>query len=156
MKKILKLIFTISYISLVISCQKPIPVYEIIIDDADFETDILTDDFTNEYNSLNSLDYMGMYSGVMPCVDCEGIETMLELSSGNSYVKKIIYLGKSDQQAVKTSGTFTWNEEGNTISLDGEPAPNQYFVSENVLLYLDIDGNIISGEQAENYELRKE
>lgn len=156
MKKILNLSLTISCIFLILSCQKSNQSDEIIVDDAMFETDEMTEEFEDEHNALNSLDFMGIYSGVLPCADCEGIETTIELGSGNSYVKKIIYLGKDDQQIVETGGTFTWNEAGNTITLNEEEMPNQYFVGENVLFHLDMEGNRITGELAEKYELRKE
>ena len=48
-----------------------------------------------------------------------------------------------------------WNKEGNTITLEGEDKPNQYFVGENTLTQLDIDGNKIKGEIEEDYILRK-
>lgn len=65
-------------------------------------------------------------------------------------------MGKDNQQVVETGGTFTWNDAGNTITLNEEIAPNQYFVGENVLFHLAIDGNRISGDLAAKYELRKE
>jgi hypothetical protein len=147
---------TISFILLILSCQKSNQSEEIIVDDAIFETDEFSEVFKDEHKTINSLDYLGIYSGVLPCAACEGIETTIELGSGNSYVKKIIYLGKEDHQVVETSGTFTWNEDGNTITLIEEIAPNQYFVGENVLFHLDIDGNRISGELAANYVLKKD
>ncbi|AFL85694.1 putative lipoprotein NlpE involved in copper resistance [Belliella baltica DSM 15883] len=156
MKNTLKLYLAISCFILLISCQKSSPTEEIIVDDALFETEEFSEEFKEEHNALNSLDYMGVYSGVLPCADCEGIETTIELGSGNSYVKKVIYLGKDNQQIVETGGTFTWNEAGNTITLNEEDMPNQYFVGENILFHLDMEGNRITGELAEKYELRKE
>lgn len=156
MKKTLNLCLHISYILLILSCQKSNQADEIIIDDAIFEADEFSEEFKNEHSAINSFDFMGIYSGVLPCADCEGIQTFIELGSGNSYVKKVIYLGKDNQQVVETGGTFTWNDAGNTITLNEEIAPNQYFVGENVLFDLAIDGNRISGDLAAKYELRKE
>lgn len=155
MKKILNFSLTISCLFLIMGCQKSNQSDEIIVDDAMFETEEFSEEFLNEHNAANSLDYMGIYSGILPCADCEGIDTTIELGSGNSYVKKIIYLGKDDQQVVESGGTFTWNDAGNIITLNEEAAPNQYFVGENVLFHLDINGNRITGELAEKYELRK-
>jgi len=156
MKKILNLCLTISCLFLILSCQKSNQSDEIIVDDSIFEAEEFSEEFNNEHKAINSLDYMGIYSGVLPCADCEGIQTTIELGSGNSYVKKIIYLGKEDQQVVETGGTFTWNDAGNTITLNEEIEPNQYFVGENILFHLDIDGNRISGDLAAKYELKKE
>lgn len=113
-------------------------------------------EFLDEHNAQNSLDFMGAYKGVLPCADCEGIETHLELESGNSYTKKTIYLDKSDQKTLESSGIFSWNEAGNTIALGGEDLPNQYFVGENYLIHLDINGSKIAGNLAGKYLLTKE
>jgi len=114
------------------------------------------EEFSDDHNAQNSLDYMGVYKGILPCADCEGIETIVELESGNSYVKKIIYLGKADQKIHESSGFFSWNNAGNTITIEGEAPPNQYFVGENQLIHLDMSGNRITGPLAEKYRLIKE
>ena len=33
----------------------------------------------DQHNSRNSLDWNGVYKGVLPCADCEGIETVITL-----------------------------------------------------------------------------
>jgi uncharacterized lipoprotein NlpE involved in copper resistance len=136
------------------SCQQKTNQEELIVDDELFESD--ESEISDEHNAMNSLDYLGIYKGVLPCADCEGIETIVELGSGNSYSKKITYLGKNNQEVIESSGTFTWNEAGNTITLNDEEAPNQYFVGENVLFHLDMEGNRISGDLAKNYQLIKQ
>ena len=42
----------------------------------------------DEHNAQNSLDYIGMYQGVVPCADCEGIETSLSLEDETNYLLK--------------------------------------------------------------------
>jgi uncharacterized lipoprotein NlpE involved in copper resistance len=133
-------------------CQSDDKQEEIVVSDEIFETEIVGDG----HHAKNSLDYFDIYSGRLPCADCEGIQTTLELGSGNSYVKKTIYMGKRDQIAKETKGTFSWNPEGSTITLENEAAPNQYWVAENRLYQLDMYGNKIEGEFAEKYVLEKE
>lgn len=140
---------------IVTACQKSKETENLVIDDEMFETGEMPEDFIDHHTSMNSLDFMGIYKGVLPCADCEGIETIIELGSGNSYVKKVIYLGKGDQKVIESGGTFTWNDDGNTITLNEEDVPNQYFVGENVLFHLDVDGNRIEGELASKYRLEK-
>jgi uncharacterized lipoprotein NlpE involved in copper resistance len=111
---------------------------------------------TTADNSMNSLDWDGMYKGVTPCADCEGIETSLTLSKDNSYVLTTKYLGKSTK-TKEMKGTFTWNTEGNTITLNAiTDGPNQFFVGENQLTQLDLSGKKITGALAEKYILRKQ
>jgi heat shock protein HslJ len=104
--------------------------------------------------SRNSLDWAGTYKGILPCADCEGIETTLIISS--NYVFQITkkYLGKKSEP-IEKYGVFEWNKEGNTITLIDIDSPNKFFVRENSVVQLDIDGNFISGELAEKYILEK-
>lgn len=106
-------------------------------------------------NSANSLDWPGTYTGVVPCADCEGIETSISLSPDLKFVFKTRYLGKDDR-VFEREGTFTWNEQGNAITLKGIPdGPDRYQVGENILVQLDKAGNRITGDLAAKYILRK-
>lgn len=134
-------------VGMMVACQPKQQTEDIVVSDEMFEGD--------EHNAVTSLDFMGTYEGILPCADCEGSQTVIELGVGNSYVKRITYLGKENSEVIETQGTFSWNDEGNTITLDSEPAPNQYFVGENVLFHLDMDGNRITGDLADKYRLNK-
>ena len=107
----------------------------------------------DEHNAKNSLDYQGNYRGNLPCADCESIETTISLTADN-YTKQTVYKGKSDK-VFKETGKFTWNEAGNTITLSGLEAPNQYFVGEGVLFQLDAEGKRVEGDLASNYQLSR-
>lgn len=107
----------------------------------------------DHHNAKISLDYIGTYKGSLPCADCEAIETTILLSE-DSYVKETVYKGKS-KEVFKETGTYTWNEAGNTITLLNSAVPNQYFVGENVLFHLDADGKRIEGDFASKYQLSK-
>jgi uncharacterized lipoprotein NlpE involved in copper resistance len=97
-----------------------------------------------------------MYKGVVPCADCEGIETTVVLNADQTYLLRTAYLGKPDAAATEKTGSFTWNTTGNTVILSGiENAPNQYFVGENQLIQLDLAGNKITGDLAAKYILAK-
>lgn len=109
----------------------------------------------DEHNAKNSLDILGTYKGVLPCADCEGIETEITLSKDETYTKKTKYLGK-DEKVFEELGDYTWKADGNTLSLEGiDSDPVQYFVSENSLTQLDTEGNKITGDLSEKYILKK-
>jgi copper homeostasis protein (lipoprotein) len=111
---------------------------------------------TDEHNAANSLDWPGTYKGVLPCADCEGITTQIDLRPNMTYTIKTTYLGKDDK-AIRHEGSFAWNAKGNTIILSGiENSPNQYFVGENALIQLDMQGNKITGALADKYILAKQ
>lgn len=107
----------------------------------------------DEHNAKNSLDYIGIYKGFLPCADCEAIETTIALNE-DSYIKETVYKGKSNE-VFKETGKYTWNEAGNTITLSGSEAPNQYFVGEGMLFHLDADGNRVEGDLADSYRLSR-
>ena len=112
----------------------------------------------NAHNSNNSLDWAGIYSGILPCADCEGMrETVIYLKMDGSFIMNVKHLGESDE-SVETVGIVKWNSEGNTITLSGNDetdTPEKYFVGEEQLFYLDADGKRFSGDLADKYILRK-
>jgi heat shock protein HslJ len=96
----------------------------------------------------------GIYTGVLPCADCEGIETEIELLENNTIVKTTKYLGKSDN-TFTDKGTFSKTD---TISIKAtfEDDSSQWFeIGQNEIFQLDQDGNRISGSFADRYKLVK-
>jgi uncharacterized lipoprotein NlpE involved in copper resistance len=107
------------------------------------------------HSSQNSLDWDGIYQGVLPCADCQGIQTTIYLNKNLSYRVTTKYLGRSDSLYDHT-GVFSWNNQGNTITLHDQPKPNSYFVGEGMLTQLDMNGGRISGSLAARYILNKQ
>ena len=106
------------------------------------------------HNSQNSLDWAGVYTGTVPCADCEGIETRISLTSNNEYIRTLTYLGKSDG-VFEDKGAITWAENGNIITLGEGEGAQSYHVGENMLFHLDREGQRITGDLAEKYQLMK-
>lgn len=109
----------------------------------------------DDHTSQNALDWYGSYSGLLPCASCEGIKTTLVLNANGSYSLTMNYLGESETNTFETQGSFSWNEAGNTITLENKEAPNQYFVGENYIAKLDMEGNRVTGDLATMYILQK-
>lgn len=106
------------------------------------------------HNARISLDYQGTYSGKLPTASGEGMNVSITIEE-TTFVKKTEYIGKKDAP-IEEKGNYTWNDEGSTITLEGvKDSPNKYFVGENTLTQLDMDGNRITGEHADLYILRK-
>jgi uncharacterized lipoprotein NlpE involved in copper resistance len=118
-------------------------------------SDEMPSEFYNMHNARIALDYVGSYSGVLPCADCEGISTEVILVDESQFIRRTQYLG-ADDMVFEESGIYTWDEAGNTITLEGAHEPNRYFVSENRIFHLDMDGNRIEGELADQYILVKQ
>ena len=102
-------------------------------------------------NSQNALDWEGTYSGTIPCDDCIGIGVQIDLKNDNVYNMTLTYKGK-EVEPINLSGAFSWNKEGNTITLAKSDYPSQLSVGENQLFVLDKDGKKITVEEIVNQE----
>lgn len=109
-----------------------------------------------DHSSFNSLDWAGMYTGTLPCADCEGIMTTIVLSDDLTYLLSTSYLGK-DGGVFEERGRFSWSPDGSTITFDGiKQRPASFRVGENTLRQLDMDGHVITGALADTYMLIKQ
>ncbi|HMH12677.1 MAG TPA: copper resistance protein NlpE N-terminal domain-containing protein [Edaphobacter sp.] len=91
------------------------------------------------HTSQNSLDWAGVYEGVLPCADCTGIKTSLTLNRDGTYKRMTQYLGRQDT-AEATRGSFAWATNGNAITLDERGSGQQYSVGEGRLTLRYRDG----------------
>ncbi len=99
------------------------------------------------------------YFGVIPCADCTGIETEIDLKSDKTYLVHSIYLGRKSTGpgSNETSETGTWMLHGmDTIHLVGrKDAPSMYMRTDTSLVQLDMNGKRITGKLADKYILKK-
>jgi hypothetical protein len=106
------------------------------------------------HNSRISVDWEGVYTGTIPCADCECINVKLMLNADETYELSYQYIGKDDTPH-SVSGKFTWNDNGGVITLDCKNFPSHYKVGEEKLFQLDMKGNPITGKLADMYVLAK-
>ena len=140
-----KNIFLIGFLSLLISCQQQPK------SNTDTKVDSIKNAVSNSHNAKNSLDYIGTYKGILPCADCDGLETEIIINENATFCLKTKYQGKGDK-VFEQKGTFAWNKAGNTIVFtEIKNAPNQYFVGENKLTQLDNSGKKITGSLSTAY-----
>ena len=125
---------------------------------------ISTDDNSKDRNTTTppdmhtseiALDWEGRYNGVLPCANCEGIETTINLNADKTFLIREAYLGKGEDPMEET-GSFDWTEDGGSVELETVLGGKRtYKVGENVLIARDTEGNEIKGEIAETYRLEK-
>ena len=106
------------------ACTSPAPTAQPVVD---------------AHNSRNSLDWAGVYEGVLPCADCPGIKTRLSLRNDGSYELIEQYLERPVAPRT-TRGSFTWNAAGGAITLDAAGHGQTFRVGEGRLLQLNNDG----------------
>ena len=105
-------------------------------------------------NSMVSLDWDGTYYAVLPCADCEGIESTLTLNKDLTYRLVNNYLGKEGAKPNIATGTFKWSKDGSRISLS-DRSPSDLQVGENQLFQLDMKGKRVTGDLADKYRYQK-
>jgi copper homeostasis protein (lipoprotein) len=104
----------------------------------------------------NTMDYIGIYKGILPCADCQGLDTEIAINENGTFSVKTKYEGKG-AKIYELKGNFTWNKTGNMIILsDVKNGPNKYLVGENTLRQLDLSGKKITGNLANEYILLKQ
>lgn len=121
------------------------------------QTTEMSENLSSGDNARTSLDWDGQYKALLPCADCEGIETIITLTPEQNYVISEKYLGaKGSDKPIVAQGKFNFDEQGLVITLDKAGDGRKYFIAENQLFALDSEGNKITGPTAELYVLKKQ
>jgi len=107
------------------------------------------------HNAKNSLDWQGLYVGTLPCASCPGFYTELQLLGKRSYRLSETAEDKGEFSTWIKRGRFHWNARGNSIRMGEGSEQRQYWVRENALEQLAVDGSRITGELAPHYRLEK-
>ena len=101
--------------------------------------------------------WVGTYSGIVPCADCPGIETRITLNTDNTYQISLKYQDKGEE-VFQNSGTLQWNADKSIITLGNlnkTQFPAMYKLGKESLVQLDLNGEVIAGNFAQNYVLTK-
>lgn len=99
------------------------------------------------HTSYNSLDWKGIYRGVLPCADCAGIQTEIKLYPDNTYLLSRSYLGKSIE-LLNDTGQIKWIKNGTAIQLissSDSKAQMKFMLTENALISMDKDDKSLAG-----------
>lgn len=92
------------------------------------------------HTSRDSLDWAGVYEGVLPGADRAGVKTRLTLNRDGTYERVTLPVGR--QEAARTvGGRFAWQASGNAIRLDEPGGGQQFAVGEGRLLLLHPGGS---------------
>lgn len=116
---------------------------------------------TDKNTSRTSLDWTGRYQGILPCDNCPGIATEIQLhplsadqTSGQAILTQS-YL-ESGRTPTITKATYSWYDNGRDLIIES-PGHNPILlqVGENQLLWLNDKGEKITGDLAGHYLLNK-
>jgi uncharacterized lipoprotein NlpE involved in copper resistance len=107
------------------------------------------------HNARNSLNWEGLYTGVIPAASGPGIEVHITLRGDLTYTASYRYLEQEDADFT-VEGRFAWDAAGLVITLDTKDIPPYYRVGEERLIQLDMTGEPITGMPADTYVLSKQ
>ena len=106
---------------------------------SDIQETVINQSFENEHTAQNSLDWMGTYTGQMPFKNGDVFEVNLEILADGHYLFNIIR-DKEPKDSLK--GEIEWSSDGMKITLhELQTANNQFFVGENHLISIDVNGD---------------
>lgn len=124
--------------------------------DSDRADAIAEESVIDANTAQETLDWPGVYKGTLPCADCDGIETSINLKEDYTYVATYTYIGKPSQKnTFSYEGTFTFDGLGSTITLESATQTSQYRVGEKELILLDVMGDLNVGELNQEFILKK-
>jgi len=106
------------------------------------------------HSSRDSLDWAGTYEGTLPCADCPGIRTTVQLRMDGTFTMTQLYVDRSTTPRV-VRGRFAWDPPGRDVILEVPGGSQRFWVGEGWLQQVDRDGQRVQGPRADAYMLRK-
>ena len=99
--------------------------------------------------------FAGSFAGTLPCADCPGIDTLVEIHADGTFKLRETYQERG--APINSAGTWTIDADGKHLLLDPDrkDADDRHFeiVSKDEIRLLDTEGKPI--ESALNYSLRR-
>ena len=102
---------------------------------------------------IKSQEWKGVYKGLLPGADCEGIKVQVTLNTDKTCQISYQYVDR-DYIPYNTSGKFTMDKNG-IVTVDNGTYEIYFQIGENTLTQLDMYKKLITGEFADMYVLKK-
>ena len=96
----------------------------------------------------------GIWLGMLPCADCEGIDYQINLKNDYTFKQKSVYKGKSEEIFID-EGRWGFVSDS-VIAVSGNEDYKMFLIQKNHLVMLDQDGNKIESSFEERYHLSKD
>ena len=118
--------------------------------DADIDAWLASDDSTE----TQALNHTGTYSGTLPCVVCDGIQTKLTIGDG-AYTLVSTRLGL-DEDSEEISGVYRTTTDKQYLQLDNQTDRLTFYIGDGYLELRQPDGEKIDPEQPdEDFRLHR-
>ncbi len=101
--------------------------------------------------------FVGTYQADLPCADCDGINTILQLKADSTFMLDEFYPGKSGGEIYHTHtwGKIDFGKDGKLSLTDNVGKVRYYELGDSTVIVLDSEGKRAEGETASLYELKK-
>lgn len=99
----------------------------------------------------SNTNFIGEYSGKVPCADCEGIDTHIVIKEGGKYTITQEYVGKDFKS--QATGKYEFDKKKSILKLDN--MNGFYLVNKDSLEMVNDEGERATGEIASMYILKK-
>lgn len=96
----------------------------------------------------------GIWLGMLPCADCEGIDYQINLKNDYTFKQKSVYKGKSEEIFID-EGRWGFVSDS-VIAVSGNDDYKMFLIQQNHLVMLDQDGNKIESSFEDRYHLNKD
>lgn len=109
---------------------------------------------TTPANLTTAQQNAGVYSGVLPAADCEGIRTTLYIRPDGTYTRISEYIGAD---TFEEGGTWKTDDKGVTHMKPANNKDPEWLMDfeETEVVLLDPEGNPVKGPLADHYKLKK-
>ena len=121
------------------------------------------------HSAKTSLDYTGTYNSTLPVSNAVILFNLTLTEDGYTMIVTSSAENVQNKQSVTLKSTYTWDTSGQIIILNADPNMAQntsiasmfnsgsfrLFVAENTLYQVDLAGNKIGGDQAEDVAFKK-
>ncbi|MBP3195339.1 MAG: copper resistance protein NlpE N-terminal domain-containing protein [Cardiobacteriaceae bacterium] len=104
-------------------------------------------------NAKNSLTWQGLYQGIFPCSNCEGIATALKLNADMTYTLRTRELGREDKDK-KSEGRFSWIDNAH-IQLTADGQSRTFAVGRDFLQLVEPSGKSLPAKNPKAFVLEK-
>lgn len=95
----------------------------------------------------------GIFYRILPCADCKGIETFIELNANKTGILQENYLGIEN---AFSSTPIRWSISGTTVTLyENDKVKKQYSFSKNTLKQIGIGEKMAPGKKDDPYTFRR-
>ena len=101
--------------------------------------------------------YHGVFLGLLPCKDCDGIKTTLSLKNRNNYLL-VTQPAKASAREYFEKGKYSWDDETQIVTLSARKNSTirKYRIKDETLIQLSSDGTPLKTTQKKtSYILRK-